>query len=239
MGTINLYLSTTKYDKQNVCIFLGTYSRCLISEIDMLLVQIAPINTSPSVFWQYQSMLISPPRHGLYPHCLTGTVIQLGSNKTLWLLIFYFSKFKQADTRASCLGGQINMTLHICWVPASTKNSKSPYLAQKAYTLCPHGLMNMMLHIFRARYFQWTWFGVNQPSGCPVPVSAKFKEFSSCPRAQAWYTHGQMTMTYISRQELAFEWIGPVVAEFHQQQDFRGLYHTHGDADYAPMCTWS
>ena len=124
MGTISLYLSTTKYDKQNVCIFLWTYSRCLISEIDMLLVQIAPINTSPCVFWQYQSMLISPQRHGLYPHCLTGTVSQLGSNNTLWLLIFYFSKFKQADTRASCLGGQINMALHISWVPASTRFQK-------------------------------------------------------------------------------------------------------------------
>ena len=30
----------------------------------------------------------------------------------------------------------------------------------------PNGQMTMMLHIYRPGWFQWTWFGVNQPSGC-------------------------------------------------------------------------
>ena len=35
--------------------------------------------------------------------------------------------------------------------------------------------LNMTLHIYRPRQqFQWTWFGVNLPSGCWVMVSAKF-----------------------------------------------------------------
>ena len=36
------------------------------------------------------------------------------------------------------------------------------------------GQMTMMLHIYRPRWFQWTWFGVNRLSGCWVTVSTMF-----------------------------------------------------------------
>ena len=34
--------------------------------------------------------------------------------------------------------------------------------------------MTKMLHIYRPRQFQWTWFGVNRPSGYLVMASANF-----------------------------------------------------------------
>ena len=37
---------------------------------------------------------------------------------------------------------------------------------------------------------------------------------------------------------LGMEWISPVFAEFRHLQDFRGLYHAHWHAHYAPMGKW-
>ena len=47
--------------------------------------------------------------------------------------------------------------------------------------LCSHGQMTMTLHIYRPIWFHWTWFGVNRPSGCRVPASARFQEPLSWP----------------------------------------------------------
>ena len=47
--------------------------------------------------------------------------------------------------------------------------------------IMPPWANDMMLHIYRPRRFQWTWFGVNQPSGCGVPASARFQEPLSHP----------------------------------------------------------
>ena len=58
----------------------------------------------------------------------------------------------------------------------------------------PDGQMIMMLHAYRQRRFQRTWFGVNQPSGCWVPASARFQEPLSCLWVHQWCHHGLMPM---------------------------------------------
>ena len=68
------------------------------------------------------------------------------------------------------------------------------------------GQMIMMLHVYRPRHFQRTWFGVNQPSGCWVPVSARFQEPSSCPWTCPLCPHGQMTMTLHTYRPRKFQW---------------------------------
>ena len=76
------------------------------------------------------------------------------------------------------------------WVSASAR-FQEPLSCPWAPTLCPHWQMTMMLHIYRSRRFQWPWFGMNQPSGCGVLVSARFHEPLSCP----WLCpHRQVTM---------------------------------------------
>ena len=49
-----------------------------------------------------------------------------------------------------------------CWGPASTK-FQEPSSCPWACPLYPHGQMTMILHTYRQRQFQWTWFRVNQP----------------------------------------------------------------------------
>ena len=88
---------------------------------------------------------------------------------------------------------QMTMTLHIyrprrfqrawfgvnrpgsCWVPTSAR-FQGPLLCRWPWPLCPHGQMTKTLHIYRPRQLQRTWFGVNHPSGCWVPASARFQE---------------------------------------------------------------
>ena len=53
-------------------------------------------------------------------------------------------------------------------------NHQKPILHPRAHPYGTHGQMTMTLHIYRPRQFQWTWFGVNRPSGCWVPVSPRF-----------------------------------------------------------------
>ena len=94
-----------------------------------------------------------------------------------------------------------------------------------ACPLCPHGqmtMMTMMLHIYRAKQFQWTWFGVNRPSGCGF----------------AWWPWCCTSTGQSSSNELDLEWIGPVVADLPHTQNSRSPYHTHGEAYYAPMGKW-
>ena len=43
-----------------------------------------------------------------------------------------------------------------------------------ACPLCPHRQMIIALQTYRPRGFQWTWFGVNWPSGCWVVASPSF-----------------------------------------------------------------
>ena len=81
-----------------------------------------------------------------------------------------------------------------CWVMASTR-FQEPSSRPWARPLSPHGQMTMPLQTYGPRQFQWTWSGVNQPSGCWVPASAKFREPLSCPWARPLCPHGQMTMT--------------------------------------------
>ena len=60
-----------------------------------------------------------------------------------------------------------------CWVPASAR-FQEPLSCPWECPLCPYGQMTKMLHIYRPRQFQWTWFGMNRPSGYWVTASAKF-----------------------------------------------------------------
>ena len=59
-------------------------------------------------------------------------------------------------------------------VPAATR-FQEPLSHQWVHPSCPHRQMSMMLHIYRLRWFQWTWFQVNRPSGLWVPASARFQ----------------------------------------------------------------
>ena len=93
-----------------------------------------------------------------------------------------------------------------CWVPASAKFQET----LSCPWACPYGQMTKMLHIYRPRQFQWTLariFGVNRPSGCWVPASAKFQETLSCPWA---CPYGQMTkMLHIYRpRQFQWTWFG-------------------------------
>ena len=55
----------------------------------------------------------------------------------------------------------------------------------------PNGQMIMMLQAYRPRWFQRTWFGVNQPIGCWVPSSsARFQEPLLCPWTRPLCLHG-------------------------------------------------
>ena len=62
-----------------------------------------------------------------------------------------------------------------CWVLASAR-LQGPLSCPWACPLCPHGQITIMLHIYRPRRFQRTWFGVNLPSGCWVLASAWFQK---------------------------------------------------------------
>ena len=70
--------------------------------------------------------------------------------------------------------------------------------------------MTKMLHVYRPRHFQITWFEVNQPSGCRVPVSTRFQECLSCPWACPLCPHGQMTMMWHIYRPRKFQcpWFG-------------------------------
>ena len=88
-----------------------------------------------------------------------------------------------------------------CWVTASTIFLE-PLSGKWACPLCPHGQMTMTLHICRLRRFQWTWFfGVNRPSGCWVPASARFQEALSRPRALPQWNYGASTVNILKKAE--------------------------------------
>ena len=114
-----------------------------------------------------------------------------------------------------------------CWGLASTK-FQEPSSCPWACPLYPHGQITMILHTYRQRQFQWTWFRVNQPSGCWGLASTKFQEPSSCPWACPLYPHGQMTMILHTYRQRQFQWTWfrvnqPVVAEFRRPQNSRAL----------------
>ena len=73
-------------------------------------------------------------------------------------------------------------------------NHQKPILHPRAHPYGTHGQMTMTLHIYRPRQFQWTWFGVNRPSGCWVPVSPRFPKPLLHPQAHPYGSQGQMTM---------------------------------------------
>ena len=73
-------------------------------------------------------------------------------------------------------------------------NHQKPILHPRAHPYGMHGQMTMTLHIYRPRQFKCTWFGVNRPSGCRVPASARFPESLLHPQAHPYGSQGQMTM---------------------------------------------
>ena len=77
-----------------------------------------------------------------------------------------------------------------------------------------------------------------------VPASTRFQGPLSCPYGHAhyapmgkWQWHCTST-GQLSSNELDLEWIDPVDAKFWHLQDFKGLYHAHGNAHYAHMGQW-
>ena len=90
--------------------------------------------------------------------------------------------------------------------------------------------MTRMLHIYRPRRFKRTWFGVNRPSCCWVPVL----EVSRSPYLAYGHAHyaamGKWPWRCTSTgqegsNELDLEWIGPVFAEFRHLHDSRSPYY--------------
>ena len=82
-----------------------------------------------------------------------------------------------------------------CWVAASTRFQEC-LIHPWACPYGPNGQMTMTSHIYRPMWFRWTWFGVNQPTGCWVLVSAKFPGLLLCPWACPCSRNGQMTMMF-------------------------------------------
>ena len=104
--------------------------------------------------------------------------------------------------------------------------------------------MIMTFHIYWPRRFHRTWFGVNRPSGCWVPVSARFQGPLPCTWAGPLWPHGQMTMTpYICRtRRFQRAWLGvnrPCGCRFPASKRVRvPFFHAHGHAHYALMGKW-
>ena len=96
-----------------------------------------------------------------------------------------------------------------CWDLASAR-FQEPLLYPWACPYGPDGQMTTTLHIYMPEWFQGTWFGVNQPSGCWVLASARFQELLICQRAHPCGPNGQMTMTlHIYRQDDShWTWFG-------------------------------
>ena len=66
--------------------------------------------------------------------------------------------------------------------------------------------MTMTLHIYRPGWFQWTWFGVNPPSGCRVPASTMFQEQLSCLWACPCGSDEQKTVMLHTYRPRWFHW---------------------------------
>ena len=93
------------------------------------------------------------------------------------------------------------------WLLSSgIRKFQGPLSCPWACPLCSHRPMAIMLHIYRTRQFQCTWYGVNQPSGCWVQASARFQGLLSCPWACPLCLHGQMTMTCHIYKPRQFQW---------------------------------
>ena len=86
------------------------------------------------------------------------------------------------------------------------QDSQSPYYTHRHTHMAPHGQMTITLHIYRPRQFKCTWFGVNRPSGCQVPASARFPESLLHPQAHPYGSQGQMTMTMQIYRQRQFKW---------------------------------
>ena len=83
---------------------------------------------------------------------------------------------------------------------------QEPFSRPWTCPLCPHVQMTLTLHIYRLRWFQWTWFHINRPSSCWVPTSARFQEPLSRKWACPLCPHGQMTMTLHIYGLRRFQW---------------------------------
>ena len=70
----------------------------------------------------------------------------------------------------------------------------------------PPRQITMMMHIYRPRQFQLTWFWVNGPCECWVRASKRFQKPLSCPWACPLCTHGQMTKTLHMYRPRRFQW---------------------------------
>ena len=120
---------------------------------------------------------------------------------------------------------------------SSIRNIPGALITPIGVPMMPPWANNHALHAYRPRHVQWTWFGMNRPSGCWVLASARFQEPLSHPSACPWCHHGQITMRCTptdqdTSNEPGLGWIGPVVAEFWHPQDSRSPYHILGHAHH-------
>ena len=90
----------------------------------------------------------------------------------------------------------------------------------------PDGQMTMMLHIYRPRRFQRTWFGVNRAQWLQSSGVCKIPEALVTDSRSPYFSHGHAHVApmgkwpcrptsrgWDSSNELDLEWIGPTIAE--------------------------
>ena len=92
-----------------------------------------------------------------------------------------------------------------CGVAVSAR-FQEPLSRTWACPLYPHGQMTITLRTYRPRQFQWTWFGVNRPSGCWVPASVRSHEPLTCPWVCPLCPNGQMTIPLHTYRPRPFQW---------------------------------
>ena len=106
--------------------------------------------------------------------------------------------------------------------------------------------MTRTLHMYRARQFQRTRFGVNRPIPCRVPASARFQEPLSHQWACPLYPHG---VAHRQPKTVPNDLIWSELAQWLQSSSIskipealitvsRSLYYTHGHAHVALMDKW-
>ena len=111
--------------------------------------------------------------------------------------------------------------------------------------------MTKMLHVCKPRRFQRTWIGVNRPSGCWVPASARFQEPLSHPWARPimppWANNHDVA--HLQAKTVPKNLIWSESAQWllssgvHKNPealitDSRSPHYAHGHTHMAPMGKW-
>ena len=96
-----------------------------------------------------------------------------------------------------------------CWVTVSARFQEH-FIHLWVDPCSPDGQMARTLHIYRPRQFQWTWFGMNRPSGSWVTVFTRFQECFIHPWAHPCGLNAKMTKAlHIYRpKRLQWTWFG-------------------------------